>query len=83
MDISLAFMLSTMPMQGCIAGERNISFVRFYLSDAANQQTVLKNAIGAMRPALSGVPVSVIGQPPLYGTKIAAWLVEMECIALI
>ena len=59
---------------GCIAGERNISFVRFYLSDVANQQSVLENAVGAMRPALSGVPVSVIGQPPLDGTKIAAWV---------
>lgn len=59
---------------GCIAKERNISFVRFYLSDVANQQSVLENAVGAMRPALSGVPVSVIGQPPLDGTKIAAWV---------
>ena len=45
-------------------------FRRFFLSDAANQQTALEQA-------LDGVPfcaTSIVQQPPLDGTKIALWL---------
>lgn len=46
-----------------------IQFVRFFLSDAANQQAPLAEA-------LSGFcfPISYIQQPPLDGTKLAAWV---------
>lgn len=61
-----------------ISEVQDVRFVRFYLSDAANQQAVLEQAIGALPAALSGVPVSIIGQPPLDGTKIAAWVYSTE-----
>ncbi len=46
-------------------------FVRFFLSDAANQEAeVLRRwkALGVV------CPVSVVQQPPLDGTKLAAWV---------
>lgn len=48
---------------------RTVLFRRFFLSDPANQAD-------ALRAALAGLPscaTSVIGQPPLDGTRIAAW----------
>lgn len=44
-------------------------FERFYLSDAANQQCLLSDALGASPECA----VSIIQQPPLDGTKIALW----------
>ena len=47
---------------------------RFFLSDPANQA-------GRLETALLGSPAaatSVIGQPPLNGTKIAAWVYAVE-----
>jgi len=56
-----------------------VRFVRFFLSDATNQQP-------AVAEAMSGCafPVSYIQQPPLDGTKLAAWVYasdksEKEC----
>ena len=49
---------------------RKVLFRRFFLSDPANQA-------GVLRDALSGLPrcaTSVVGQPPLDGTRIAAWV---------
>ena len=43
-------------------------FMRFYLSDAANQTALLKERIG------ESCPVSIVGQAPLDGSKIAAWV---------
>lgn len=49
-------------------------FLRFFVSDAANQEEDLRAALRlfleerGMRPA-----VSIIQQPPLDGTKVAAW----------
>ena len=50
-------------------------FVRFFLSDAANQEAeVLRRweALGVV------CPVSVIQQPPLDGTKLAAWVYSVS-----
>lgn len=50
-------------------------FVRFFLSDAANQEAeVLRRweALGVV------CPVSVIQQPPLDGTKLAAWVYSIS-----
>lgn len=44
-------------------------FMRFFLSDAANQQDMLSDAVGASPECA----VSIIQQPPLDGTKIALW----------
>lgn len=44
-------------------------FKRFYLSDAANQQSLLNDAIGTSPECAT----SIIQQPPLDGTKIALW----------
>ena len=46
-------------------------FVRYFLSDAANQEPEL----GASLDELHGCAVSVIEQPPLDGTKIAMWAI--------
>lgn len=52
---------------GC-AGMRPV-FVRYFLSDAANQADVLGEALQGRY----GCAVSVIEQPPLDGTKVAMW----------
>jgi enamine deaminase RidA (YjgF/YER057c/UK114 family) len=52
---------------GC-AGMRPV-FVRYFLSDAANQAEVLGEALQGRY----GCAVSVIEQPPLDGTKVALW----------
>ena len=51
-----------------IVAERKLCFVRFFLSDAANQQPAL-----SARMSSAPYPISYIQQPPLDGTKIAAW----------
>ena len=53
---------------------RKIFFLRFFISDAANQHEVLQKAM-----AEKGIAdASVIQQPPLDGSKISAWLWTME-----
>ncbi|MBQ1836866.1 MAG: hypothetical protein II129_07480, partial [Paludibacteraceae bacterium] len=44
-------------------------FMRFFVSDAANQASALRTAIGDEKCA-----VSIVEQPPLDGTKVALWL---------
>ena len=46
-------------------------FVRFFLSDAANQEAEVSRRWEALDIVC---PVSVIQQPPLDGTKLAAWV---------
>ena len=43
---------------------------RFFLSDPANQAARLETELGGLPAAAT----SIIGQPPLNGTKIAAWI---------
>ncbi|MDO5443383.1 MAG: Rid family hydrolase [Bacteroidia bacterium] len=47
----------------------DIQFIRFFLSDAANQQAVLADAVADFK-----FPISYIQQPPLDGTKLSAWI---------
>ena len=44
-------------------------FMRFFVSDAANQASALRAAVGDEKCA-----VSIVEQPPLDGTKVALWL---------
>lgn len=44
-------------------------FIRLFLSDIANQQTLAETRMAGMP-----CPCSIIGQPPLDGSKIAAWI---------
>ena len=53
---------------------RKIFFLRFFISDAANQQKLLVEAMSRRGLAQA----SVIQQPPLDGSKIAAWLWAVE-----
>lgn len=46
----------------------HVIFIRFFLSDAATQTGMLKERIHW------NCPISIIGQAPLNGTKIAAWV---------
>lgn len=46
-------------------------FVRFFLSDAANQEA---DVMGRWKTLLPECPLSLIQQPPLDGTKLAAWV---------
>ena len=56
-----------------------IAFKRYFLSDAANQETLV------MEQECSGEgAVSIVEQPPLDGTKVALWIygvagAEVEC----
>ena len=53
---------------------KKVFFLRFFISDAANQHEVLLKAM-----AEKGIAdASVIQQPPLDGSKISAWLWTME-----
>ncbi len=53
---------------------RKVFFLRFFISDAANQQDILANALKDR-----GInEVSIIQQPPLDGSKISAWVWTME-----
>lgn len=47
---------------------------RFFLSDPSNQSGRLETALNS----LSAVATSIIGQPPLNGSKIAAWVYAVE-----
>ena len=65
-----------------MAEGRRPAFIRFFLSDAQNQiqalRTALDTEIGSMFP---GLPISVVEQPPLDGSRIAA-LVQTSSQAL-
>lgn len=52
-----------------LAESSEIRFVRFFLSDAANQQGLLADAV-----SIFAFPISYIQQPPLDGTKLTAWV---------
>lgn len=53
---------------------KKVFFLRFFISDAANQQDVLVNALKER-----GITeVSIIQQPPLDGSKISVWLWAVE-----
>lgn len=56
-----------------ISSSIQVRFVRFFLSDAANQQPALEQAMSGC-----GHPVSYIQQPPLDGTKLAAWVYSTD-----
>ena len=63
-------------LEACSAATagKTVLFRRFFLSDPANQ-------VGQLEAALEGVPAaatSIIGQPPLNGSKIAAWVYAVE-----
>lgn len=47
---------------------------RFFLSDPANQAAQLETELGGLPAAAT----SIIGQPPLNGTKLAAWVYAVE-----
>ena len=49
---------------------RTLHFRRFFLSDAANQYSGLREVLSRLPDA----PTSVVQQEPLDGTRIAAWL---------
>lgn len=53
---------------------RKIFFLRFFISDAANQQKLLVESMSRRGLAQA----SLIQQPPLDGSKIAAWLWAVE-----
>ena len=57
-----------------LAEGKTIFFLRFFISDAANQQDELLKALSDRGVA----KVSIIQQPPLDGSKIAAWLWIIE-----
>ena len=55
------------------AEARHPEFVRFFLSDAQNQIDALRKALGAsFGPMLQALAVSVVEQPPLDGSRVAA-----------
>lgn len=55
--------------EGQLPGARPV-FLRFFLSDAANQSGLLTEALADFPPCAC----SIIEQPPLDGTKIALWV---------
>lgn len=57
------------------AGKQTAVFVRFFLSDAANQEAEVFRRWKALGVVC---PVSVIQQPPLDGTKLAAWVYSVS-----
>lgn len=59
-------------LAGLVAGS-DVRFVRFFLSDAANQQKLLAQTM----PSYT-FPISFIQQPPLDGTKLAAWVYHTQ-----
>lgn len=56
------------------AGARPV-FVRYFLSDVANQAAVLNEALEGIRVCA----VSTVGQPPLDGSKVAMWAYLVSC----
>ena len=57
-------------------GSRTI-FKRYFLSDATNQQPIVSERL-KMNDGQSEAAVSCIQQPPLDGSKVAAWLYLVE-----
>ena len=55
--------------EGLLPGARPV-FIRFFLSDAANQSGLLTEALADFPPCAC----SIIEQPPLDGTKLALWV---------
>ena len=55
--------------EGQLPGARPV-FLRFFLSDAANQSGLLAEALADFPPCAC----SIIERPPLDGTKIALWV---------
>lgn len=56
-----------------VAEGRHPVFVRFFLSDAQNQADALRNALDAsFGPMLPSLAVSIVEQPPLDGSRVAA-----------
>jgi len=47
-----------------------IIFQRYFLSDAANQADIIREALDKMKD----IPTSIIQQPPLDGSKVALWI---------
>ena len=67
-------------LQGLTDGKGTPVFMRFFLSDPANQAEVLRKRLKYV------CPVSIIGQAPLNGTKVAAMVwcrpsAKVQCIA--
>lgn len=56
-----------------LSAGKKIFFLRIFMSDAANQQDIVENALHE-----KGLTASVIQQPPLDGSKISAWLWAIE-----
>jgi len=59
-------------MQACREASegRTVLFRRFFLSDAANQTPLLRQALESLPPAAT----SIVRQAPLDGTRIALWM---------
>ena len=59
-------------IEACAAASegRSVHFRRFFLSDASNQAPQLQEALLSLPDAVT----SVVQQPPLDGTRIAAWM---------
>lgn len=57
-------------------GDMDPDFVRYFISDASNQEQLVKEAASEL-----SCPVSVIEQPLLSGVKVSAWvyLVKRDC----
>jgi len=53
---------------------KTIQFVRFFLSDISNQKVQVVDSV----KSLGDIPISIIGQPPLDGSKVAAWVYLTE-----
>ena len=59
-----------------LSRERHIQFVRFFLSEASNQQAALEETLSC----LGNFPASIVQQPPLDGSKIVAWVYSTDRI---
>lgn len=57
-----------------LLAHEKICFCRFFLSDAANQEPLLSESISTLGLGA----VSILQQPPLDGTKIAAWVYSIQ-----
>ena len=72
-DATLSFedqLRAVLEAYSAVTSDKTVLLRRFFLSDPANQAVSLDAAIRDLPAAAS----SVIGQPPLNGTKIAAWV---------
>lgn len=61
-------------VQAALPQAARLVFARFFLTDAVNQ--------AALVPDLPGCSMSVVEQPPLNGSKVAAWLYFQEDMEL-